>query len=231
MRWPAPWFQHTAATERILWRGVEAQHRVATLRLVDDLNEQHILEELLEDSKPARPPHAPGQHYLLWTPFRYTSPWPSRFRRAGDAGAWYGADSPATVAAELAHWRGRFVADAEALHGQAIITEHTFFQARFAGTELDLTAKPWSRHRRQWRDPLDYAHCHALADQARSRQPAAQSIRYESARVEGAGCQAVFDPAALRMAPGGRQQTWLCKITRERVLLSHDTQHLEFELR
>lgn len=231
MRWPASWFEQIVPTERSLWRGVEAQHRVATLRLVDDLHEQHILEELLEASKPARPPHGPGQHYLLWTPFRYTSPWPSRFRRAGDAGAWYGADTPATVAAELAYWRWRFVDDAESLHEQAVITEHTFFQARFAGTELDLTAKPWSRHRSHWRDPDDYAHCHALADHARRLQPGPQSIRYESARLEGAVCQVVFEPGTLRMAAGGRQQNWLCKITRARVLLSHDSQQLQFEMR
>ena len=65
-----------------LWRAVEAQHRVATLRLVDDQAEQAVLEQLLEASKPPLPPHADRLHFLLSTPFRYLPPWPSRFRWA-----------------------------------------------------------------------------------------------------------------------------------------------------
>ena len=38
-----------------LWRGVEAQHVIATMKLVDNADEQQLLEELLETSKPAPP--------------------------------------------------------------------------------------------------------------------------------------------------------------------------------
>lgn len=68
------WLAGTEPQQRELWRGVEAQHRVATMKLADSLQEQ----ELLEDSKPPLPPEARGCHHLLFTPFRYTSPWPSR---------------------------------------------------------------------------------------------------------------------------------------------------------
>ena len=75
-RWPRKWLATAAPARRELWRGVEAQHRVATMRLVDDLQEQALLERLLEDSKPRLPPEAKGAHYLLFTPFRYAPDWP-----------------------------------------------------------------------------------------------------------------------------------------------------------
>ncbi|HEY1229585.1 MAG TPA: RES domain-containing protein, partial [Ramlibacter sp.] len=57
-RWPRKWLAGAASAKRDLWRGVEAQHRVATMRLVDTLREQDLLEQLLEQSKPPLPPQA-----------------------------------------------------------------------------------------------------------------------------------------------------------------------------
>ena len=53
------------------WRLVEAQHRVSTLKLVDNLAEQAALEAILEDTKPALPEECRALDYLLATPFRY----------------------------------------------------------------------------------------------------------------------------------------------------------------
>ncbi len=228
--WQAGWFRQAAPARRELWRAVEAQHRVATLRLVDDQAEQAVLEQLLEASKPPLPPHADRLHFLLSTPFRYLPPWPSRFRRAGEPGAWYGAEERETVAAEVAWWRWHFLMESDGLRERQMHIELTFFQARFNGLELDLTQSPWSRHREAWRDPQDYAACHALAAAAREHRPAMPSLRYESARREGALCQVVFDPAALALARPVSQQAWVAKVTRQRVLLSHDSEHLQFEM-
>lgn len=230
MAWPADWFAAVAGRKRDLWRGVEAQHRVATMRLVDNLAEQELLEQLLEEGKPKLPPEAAGAHYLLFTPFRYVSEWPSRFRRPHEPGAWYGADAPATVAAELAHWRWKFFMDSDGLREEQLVTEHTFFQARFTGSELDLTQPPWNQHRATWRHPDDYGPCHELALQARGSGPAVQAIRYESARREGGICQVVFAPQCLAMPHRHLQQTWTCKTTRELVLLSHDDESYQFEM-
>ena len=77
--WRDEWFATPLrSASALLWRGVEAQHRVATLRLVDSLDDQATLERLLEASKPPLPPAAEGLHYLLATPFRYRSPHGSR---------------------------------------------------------------------------------------------------------------------------------------------------------
>ncbi|WP_076997470.1 RES family NAD+ phosphorylase [Variovorax sp. KK3] len=230
MRWQKDWLARAQPRQRFLWRGIEAQHRVATMRLVDDLEEQMLLEQLLEDSKPPLPPDAAGAHYLLFTPFRYVSAWPSRFRRPHEPGAWYGADEAVTVAAEIAHWRWRFFMDSDGLRDDQVLTELTFFQAQFSGLELDISVPPWSSKRSVWRDPDDYAPCHALATQARGLMPPVQSIRYESARREGGLCEAVFDVQALAIPNPGLQQTWSCKTTRELVLLSHDGERFQFDM-
>lgn len=230
MRWPAEWFATAADRQRDLWRGVEAQHRVATMRLADNLDEQLLLERLLESSKPPLPPEAAGMHYLLFTPFRYVSEWSSRFRRPHETGAWYGADESATVAAEVAHWRWKFFMDSDGLRGEQLVTEHTFFQARFGGRELDLTLPPWGEQRDTWRQPDNYAACQELASQVRQLQPPVQAIRYESARRAGGMCQVVFAPQTLTMPNTQRQQTWICKTTLPLVLLSHDHESYQFDM-
>jgi hypothetical protein len=230
MEWPPEWLAGAAHRQRHLWRGVEAQHRVATMRLADNLDEQLLLEQLLESSKPVLPPEARGLHYLLFTPFRYVSPWGSRFRRPHEAGAWYGAEEPATVAAEVAHWRWKFFMDSDGLRAEQLVTEHTFFQARFDGSELDLTEPPWNQKRDAWRQPDDYTACQQLASEVRQLQPPVQAIRYESARRAGGRCQVVFAPQALAMPQVPRQQTWICKTTRALVLLSHDDQSFQFDM-
>ena len=226
--WQASWFNLRKQVQHGLWRGVEAQHRVATMRLADDRREQEILEQILEASKPVLPPEARGLHFLLATPFRYPSPWPSRFRRPDQPGAWYGADHPRTVAAELAHWRWRFLVDSDGLRDQQLVTEHTFFHARFTGAELDLTQPPWAAYRNTWRAPDDYSACQALADEARAQAPAVAAIRYESARRAASSCSVVFEPTSLSLPKPNMQQTWICKTNRRLVLLTHDAEMLEF---
>ncbi len=219
-RWSAQWLRSAQAARRDLWRGVEAQHQVATMRLVDTIDEQLALEQILEASKPPIPVDAYGTHYLVFTPFRYTPPWPSRFRRAGEPGLWYGADDPQTVCAELAWWRWRFLQDSEGLRGDHVITEHTLFKAGFDGFELDLTVEPWRALRGAWRDPADYSACHALADAVRAATPAIDAIRYESPRRERSLCAAVFHAGALTIQEPNAQQTWICKTTATAVLFT-----------
>ncbi len=69
------WIGRTVhAATSVFWRAVEAQHRVATLRLVDTLDEQALLAEILEASKPRLPPAYRALHHLLSTPFCCPSP-------------------------------------------------------------------------------------------------------------------------------------------------------------
>jgi hypothetical protein len=228
--WKAAWFETGVQNKASsLWRGVEAQHVIATMRLVDSLDEHRALEDLLESSKPPVPEEAAGQHFLVFTPFRYRSRFPSRFRRATDPGVWYGAEELETACAEVAYWRWRFLIDSDGLRDQALHTEHTFFQARIRGRCADLTAAPWKSAARAWTQKRDYAACQDLGHKARSRDLG--WIRYASVRTADGTCAAVLKPDALSLARGFEQQTWDCKTARAGVYLQRRierVQHYEF---
>lgn len=200
------------------WRVVEAQHRASTMRLVDTLAEQRVLEDLLESSKPPLPTAAEPLHYLLATPFRYPAPPPagSRFRGIGDPGVWYGADAVHTALAEIAYWRLKFLADSPATPDLPPVP-HTAFRASVGGAAIVLTQAPFERDRARWEDPHSYVATQALARVAREVPLAL--IRYRSVRdPRHRGCVAVLTPTAFRTREPLEQHTWLIKVSRERVL-------------
>jgi hypothetical protein len=131
------------------------------MKLVDSLAEQEELESILEASKPASPAAA-GQHYLLSTPFRYPSPYASRFRAAGALGVWYGSESVETACTELAYWRWRFLMDSEGLRTSELIAEFSLFRAKVNGSAVDLSVDPWDARRSDWTSD-DYSACLTLA--------------------------------------------------------------------
>ena len=204
------------------WRIVEAQHRVPTMRLVDTLDEQRVLEDLLEASKPPLPADAAKLHYLLATPFRYPAPPPvgSRFRGIGDPGVWYGADVVETALAEVAYWRLRFLADSPATP-DLLPVPHTAFRASVAGSAIVVSQPPFDRQRRQWEDPASYAATQALARVA--REACVALIRYRSVRAPGhRAALAVLTPKAFRKSAPLEQHTWLIKVGRAQVLAEAD---------
>jgi RES domain-containing protein len=204
------------------WRIVEAQHRVPTMRLVDTLDEQRVLEDLLEASKPPLPAEAAKLHYLLATPFRYPAPPPvgSRFRGIGDPGVWYGADVVETALAEVAYWRLRFLADSPETP-DLLPVPHTAFRASVSGSAIVLSQAPFERQRRQWEDPTSYDATQALARVA--REAGIALIRYRSVRdPEHRAALAVLTPKAFRKSAPLEQHTWLIKVGRAQVLAEAD---------
>ncbi len=166
------------------WRVVEAQHKVSTLKLVDTLAEQALLESLIEETKPPVPPECRQLHYLLATPFRYGSPYPrgSRFRREGlTPGVYYASSTADTAIAETAFYRLLFFAESPGTPWPANAGEFTAFSVRYrAKRALDLMMPRLSRDRAVWTHLTDYAPCQTLADAA--REAAVDLIRYESVR-------------------------------------------------
>lgn len=216
--WQDAWFDAARHQSMTAWRGVESQHGSSTLKLVDSREEHDLLEEMLEASKPAVPIGGERLHYLLFTPFRYASPHASRFRKSGEGGIWYGADSVEAACAEIAYWRHRFILDSAGLVRQdtELVTVHTVFAADVRGTAIDLTSPPWSSCTAIWTDPQDYTGTQHLAVQARHR--AIGWIRYLSVRHPGAQCAAVLTVDALAETTPRDFQAWTCRATRHRVL-------------
>lgn len=200
-----------------LWRAVEAQHVVATMALVDTLEEQHVLERLLESSKPPAPAGASRLHYLLFTPFRYDPPpGGSRFRGPADSGVFYAADEIRTACAELGYWRWRHLLASPSLDAMPARPQ-TVFRVRIDTSTVDLREPPFVRDRPAWTHPTDYGPCQRFAGVA--REAAAGAIRYESVRDPlHAGCCAVLDWRAFSKPVPVDAQTWTLSVTRARVV-------------
>jgi hypothetical protein len=165
------------------WRMVEAQSQISTMKLSDNLDEQRILENLVEETKPKVPEECRHLGYLLLTPFRYVPyPFNSRFRRAGSTdGVFYASQSSETAAAEAAFYRLLFFAESPDTPWPANPGEYTAFAVDISTTKaIGLTREPLARDRARWTNLSDYAACLDLADTARAA--ALEAIRYESVR-------------------------------------------------
>lgn len=228
--WSPDWLhQHASDLSMQAFRMVETQHVAATMRLVDSADEQLLLEQMLDASKPPLPAEAVGQHYLLAAPFRYVSPTPSRFRAAHMPGIWYGADDAFCACAEIAYWRQRFLLDSVGLMKQQLSTELSMYEAHVDGRAVDLLSPPWVQAHEKWAHPSDYSQTHQLGQLVRDSAPQVQWIRYASVRAEGHVCAAVFDPRSLTMvSPEGRYAQWHCLATHERVTLHNGRVWFDF---
>jgi RES domain len=195
---------------RKLWRVVESQHAVATLRLVDSLAEQAALESILEESKPELAENTAHLHYLLATPFRYRSQYGSRFRRAFDAGVFYGAEQLRTALAEKSFWLSHFFRDSPALHHVRPLPQ-TAFVAEVGGKAVDLTREPLAGLRPRWTQRKEYAATQSLA--ATVREARIPLIRYESVRdPEHGACVAVLEPRAFKNPRPLQLQQWFIAV-------------------
>ena len=194
----------------VFWRCVEAQHVVSTLQLVDTLDEQRVLEDMLEETKPPVPPECAGLHYLYMTPFRYgLYPNGSRFRRAGQTpGVYYVSEEPATAIIETAFHLLLFYADSPGTPFPAQPSEHTAFDVPVrTDAAIDLSAKPFNRASDLWMHPSDYEPCQQLEEAARAEK--VQLIRYTSVRdPQQRPNAAILNCAAFAAKAPSQNQTW-----------------------
>jgi hypothetical protein len=229
--WSNTWTPRAVESEagratRRLWRAVEAQHIASTLRLVAGVEEQAVLESILESSKPVIPIGAASLHFLLATPFRYTSPIGSRFRAPSDPGVWYGAERERTACAELGFWRWRFLMDSAALESLGP-SPQTVFRAGIDGRMVDLTDMPFKRSRPDWTDPRDYRATQEFARVA--REAGVDAIRYESVRDPNhGGAVAVLTPACFKPHKPLEQHTWFLSVRREAAIWQREGESFEF---
>lgn len=227
------WTQRAVESEalrarRRLWRAVEAQHIASTLRLVASVDEQLLLERLLEQSKPPLPPEAGGLHYLLATPFRYSSPIGSRFRAAADSGIWYGAEAQRTACAELGYWRWRFLTDSAALDALGP-SPQTVFRAGIDALWVDLTQAPFKRAHPQWAHPNDYGPTQDFARVARRAN--LDAIRYASVRDPKHGAAVAVLRPCFKPRRLLEQHTWFLTVRREAVFWQREGETFEFDTR
>ena len=215
------------------WRLVEAQHQVSTLKLVDTLEEQRIIEGLIERTKPVIPEDCRHLDYLLATPFRYdvTPRTGSRFRRPHHAGGvFYASEESETAVAEIVFYRLLFFAESPGTPWPKEAVEYTGFSVALAvDRAVNLMVPPFAEYRAIWIHPTAYRPCQELANAARSARVAL--IRYESVRdphqranLAVLACRAFSEPH-----PIGRH-TWRIRIgpTGAQALCAFPKRDVEF---
>ena len=163
--------QHITSLSGTLFRLVESQEQAATLSLVDTLQEQALLEQLLEQTKPPVPPAAEGLHYLLKTPFRYPPlKWGSRFGSVYEPGIFYAGCSVAVTLAESAYYRMIFWQSMPTPAPKPILrTAHTLFSVSYQTERgIALHQPPFSQHQALLTSKTDYQHTQQLGSAMRS---------------------------------------------------------------
>ena len=202
-----------------LVRIVESQEKIATNAIVESLEEQSLLEELLEASKPAAVPAAAGLHYLLSTPFRYPPlKHGSRFGTSYQPSLFYGARGLKPALAETASYRLVFWSGMKTPPPSGkLVTEHTAFGARLAvETGLRLQEPPFQAYPERLTDPAEYSDTQALGSSM--REAGIEAFEYTSARDPENGINiALFHPGAFSRPRPLWQEPWLCETTNESV--------------
>jgi hypothetical protein len=201
---------------------VESQSRSSTRVLVDSLDDHALLEQMLEESKPAAPEGADRLHYLLWTPFRYPPlEHGSRFGTRTEGGLWYGSEGLVTAFAEFAYYQFYFLEGPVQPLGPLSRRVSVFSaQVRTEGG-VDLTRAPFVAFRASLCSPSKYTDSQALG--AAMRSDGVQACRFHSARDRTGGTNVVaFTPKAFARKKPGPLQTWNCFATRTSVELTRD---------
>jgi len=219
----------------MVFRLVEAQHRISTSRLADSLADEERLELLIEQVKPPMPREARKLHYLLATPFRYGHRSASRFRKAGERpGVFYGSESTRTCLAEMAYWRMRFFTASPGAELPRTTTEYLMFRIGVAADRaLDLTLPPFVKDRLKWTNKRSWTATQRFGALARS--VATQLIRYESARDDQGGVNiALFDPACFTAPVPTSEGTWHFRFQNRKLIVigaapSHERHEYEFD--
>lgn len=205
-----------------LYRLVESQEQVATMKLVDNLEDQSLLEEMLDAAKPPAPQGSEHLHYLLYTPFRYPPlKHGSRYGARHEPSLFYGSLAPTTVLAESAYYRFVFWHGMRTPPPAPIRSEHTLFSARYATARgLQLQLDPCAEHRATLTDRSNYTATQSLG--SAMREVAIEAFEFPSARCPDGGTNvALFTPAAFASDKPLETQQWLCETTAESVTFSH----------
>lgn len=195
-----------------LYRLAESQEQIATRRYVDSLQEQAVLEDLLEASKPVYDDFT-HLDYLLRSPFRYPPlEHGSRFGRPHEMSLFYGAESIQTTLAEVAYYRFIFFQDIGEHPRDLLTSEHTIFSVEY-GTHngIQLHLAPFDQFEDQLKHPSNYTSTQQLGSEM--RKAGVEAFQYRSARDVANGiCVGLFTPAAFTTTKPTGSSTWQCEV-------------------
>lgn len=212
-----------------IFRVVESLQRKATAHLVDDPDEQFLLEELLEESKPKHPAIAKGWHYLIATPFRYPPlKHGSRFGEITEPSLFYAADSPLTAFDETAYYRHKLLFEdmAKPIEG-TVRLQYTLFSVRLNSCAfLPLTRAPFKQFRKQISHSAEYYASKTVG--CAMRKQGVTSFDYFSARAKkfNASNYGVYDYHDLEKQPC-KQEQWNAFVNRKKFAVVQEENFMQ----
>lgn len=173
--------KHIQPLHETAWRVIEAQEITATRKLVDSLEEQILLEDMLESSKPILDTFLAKFHPLLYTPFRYPPlTYGSRFGMKIEPSLWYGSLSETAAMAEKAFYQFNFLRGSDAAYG-LVEVPLTIFSAKIKTTQgIKLSEAPFSQFTNIISSPVSYVDSQVLG--SAMRESAVEAFTYMSAR-------------------------------------------------
>jgi hypothetical protein len=208
----------------VLYRLVESQEEIATIGYVDTLEEQAVLEDLLDQAKPAygdlsQKTSVDDYHYLLKTPFRYPPlPWGSRFGRRHEMGIFYGGCGVEVTLVESAFYRFVFWFSIDAKPVKAMIkSQHHVFSVEYASQHgVKLQSAAFAAEQSLLIHASDYHACQNLG--SAMREAGVEAFEYTSARDPERGiCVGLFNLAPLATKEPKSKANWFCEVSARRV--------------
>lgn len=221
---------HEVANQLV--RVVESQEQIATTHLVDNsLEDQRLLEEMLDDSKP--PIHAAWQetyHYLLYTPFRYPPlEYGSRFGTRSEPSLFYGSLETKTAFAETAYYRLLFWYDMTVAPASTLLTQHTLFGISYRSKKaIQLHQTPYVNYRDEISNPGDYQTSQTLG--AAMRESGVELFEYNSARQKEGINVALFSPEHFQSTEPEFTRQCMCETKDDSVIIKDDGDVYKFDL-
>ncbi|VAW48743.1 hypothetical protein MNBD_GAMMA04-428 [hydrothermal vent metagenome] len=195
---------------------VESQEKVATMQLVDTLDEQALLESLIESTKPNL---IDGQrHYLIETPFRYPPLLHgSRFGSRFEPSIFYGAHTVQSMLYESAYYAFYFWSALETSFENPVINHKTSFEVNVKSPRyVNLCAIQDVEIQQKLRSKTDYGFTQSVGATLRTLQ--VDAFSYISARSPNESKNiGLFNIKSLTSAPL-RQCGWEVKQTAESIL-------------
>jgi len=210
---------HITRLQATAWRLVEAQYVTATRKLVDSLDEQEILEELIESTKPPISKEFFGLHPLLYTSFRYPPlKYGSRFGTRYQHSLWYGSLELSTSMAEKAYYQFNFLRASKADFGIVELWLTAFSVDIKTARGVQLTKPPFTEYQPTISSPTTYQISQQLGSAMRKAN--IEAFNYQSARDPKQGVNmALFTPKVFARKNPNEQslQSWQCVATDKRV--------------
>lgn len=214
--------KHITKISTSAWRIIEYQEETSTRKLVDSFEEQDVLDNLIEKSKPLIPLEYLNYNSLLYTPFRYP---PlkngSRFGKKTERSIWYGSLAIETAMAEKAYQQLLFINGSSANFG-VILPIFTVFSVKINTTNgVELNTHPFLKYKNLISSPVDYQVSQILGEKMREEK--IEAFSFNSARDKNEGINiGLFSIGAFDGKNPHHLQTWQCILTKSLVKFTNN---------